>query len=98
MKKIGITINILDSLFSNGVNQNTIFLSRVLKKCGFDVDVICGNEDTLKKTSLFEEDIKLLTLKDSYEIKYDLLIQLGFTIEKSFFEKWKLKNPNLKMI
>lgn len=98
MKKIGITLNIINSLFSNGINQNGVFLARLLKKCGYDVDIICGNESTLDKTSLFEDDINLITLKNSYDNKYDLLIQLGFTIEKRFFEKWKEKNPELKMV
>ena len=67
MKKIGITLNIINSLFSNGINQNGVFLARLLKKCGYDVDIICGNESTLDKTSLFEDDINLITLKNSYD-------------------------------
>jgi len=47
---------------------------------------------------LFEDDINLITLKNSYDTRYDLLIQLGFTIEKRFFEKRKVKNFDLKMV
>ena len=38
MKRIGITIKINNNLFANGVQQNAIYLARVLKKCGYIVD------------------------------------------------------------
>lgn len=32
MRRIGITLKINNNLFSNGVNQNALYLGRVLKK------------------------------------------------------------------
>lgn len=82
MKRIGITISIRDSIFSNGVNQNALYLARVLKKCGYIVDLICANQKTVDDVKIYEKNINAFLLEKSYQIRYNLIIQLGFTVEK----------------
>jgi len=98
MKRIGITINITGSIFSNGVNQNALYLSRVLKKCGYIVDLICANQKTVDEVKLYEKNINVFLLEKSYQIRYNLIIQLGFTVEKGHFNKWSINNQDLKMV
>ena len=100
--KIGITINIgsNNSIWSNGVNQNAVFLALIFKKIGYDVNLIYANsskktEDVLKKYNI---NLKLITLKNSFDIKYDVIIQLGLTIEEEMYNKWKSSNNNLKTV
>jgi hypothetical protein len=98
MKRIGVTINIKSTLFSNGVNQNALYLARVLKECGYIVDLICGSEKTINEIKNYEKKINITNLENSYEIRYDLIIQLGFTVEKVHFNKWKENNDDLKFV
>lgn len=98
MKRIGITIYVKSNLFSNGINQNAIYLGRILKKCGYIVDLICNDQKTVDEVKKFETEINVFTLEKSYTIRYNLILQVGFTIEKKFSSKWKLKNPDLKFV
>jgi hypothetical protein len=98
MKRIGVTININKTLFSNGINQNAIYLARVLKKCGYIVDLICGNEKTIEEIKKYENEINIFSLEKSYNIRYNLVIQLGFSIEKKYSSKWKIKNKEVKFV
>jgi hypothetical protein len=98
MKRIGVTINIQGKIFSNGVNQNAIFLALLLKKCGFLVDLICSDENTIKEILNFKIDINKLNLIDSYKVKYDLIIQLGLTVGVQMSSHWKKNNPNVKFV
>lgn len=98
MIRIGITSLINNSLFANGVNQNAIYLSRVLKEGGFVVDIICGNEKTFNEISEYEKEVNILNLGDSYSVKYDLIIQVGLTVSLNMSSKWKQKNENVKFV
>jgi hypothetical protein len=98
MKRIGITLLINNSLFANGVNQNAIYLARVLKSCGYIVDLICGNEKTVNEVTEYEKEINVFNLEKSYNIRYNLIIQVGLTISKKMGSKWKEKNKDIKFV
>jgi len=98
MKRIGITVKINLSLFSNGINQNALYLGRVLKKTGYIVDLICSDQKTYDEIKQYETDINVFTLEKSYKIRYNLIIQLGFFVDKKHFNSWKLKNEKLKLV
>ena len=98
MIRIGITSIINNSLFANGVNQNAIYLARVLNKGGYNIDIICGNQKTIEHISEYEKEINCVSLDQSYEISYDLVIQLGLTISLYMSSKWKQNNENVKFV
>ena len=87
MKRIGVTVMINNNLFANGINQNAIYLARVLKKCGYIVDLICGNEKTINDVTEYEKEINVFSLEKSYNIRYNLIIQVGLTVNKDMFSK-----------
>ena len=98
MKRIGITVKINNSLFANGVNQNALYLARVLKKGGYIVDLICGDQKTIDDVSEYEKEINTFSLEKSYNIRYNLIIQVGLTVSKKMFSNWKQKNKDLKFV
>jgi hypothetical protein len=98
MKRIGITVKINNNLFANGVNQNAIYLARVLKKCGYIVDLICGDQKTIDDITEYEKEINVFSLEKSYNIRYNLIIQVGLTVSKRMFKSWKQKNNDLKFV
>jgi len=98
MKRIGITLKINNGLFDNGVNQNALYLARVLKKCGYIVDLICADQKTIDNIEPYEKEINTFTLDKSYNIRYNVIIQVGFSIEKVHSNKWKLKNNEIKFV
>lgn len=98
MKRIGITVQINKSLFSSGVNMNAMYLSKVLQKCGYVVDLICSDQKTIDEISPYEKEINIFSLEKSHTIRYNLIIQVGFTIDKKNSSKWKLKNKDIKFV
>lgn len=98
MKRIGVTVKINNSLFANGVNQNAIYLGRVLKKCGYIVDLICGDQKTVDEVKEYEKELNAFHYEKSYNIRYNLIIQVGLTVSKTMFKNWKLKNNDLKFV
>jgi hypothetical protein len=100
MRRIGVTVAITGSntLFSNGVNQNALYLARVLKKCGYIVDLICGNQHTVDEIKDYEKDLNILQYEKSYNIRYNLIISVGLIVNKTMFKNWKLKNNDLKFV
>jgi len=98
MRRIGITLKINNNLFSNGVNQNALYLGRVLKKSGYIVDLICGDQHTIDEIKDYEKELNIFHYEKSYNIRYNLIIQVGLTVSKKMFKSWKLKNNDLKFV
>jgi hypothetical protein len=94
MKLIAITIDLRNSLWANGINQNAIYLANLLKESGYNVHLIHSLEEDLKDIN----GIKAITLKKSYNRPYHLLIQLGFTVTKKMFDNFKKKKSDIKMV
>lgn len=98
MKKIGITINIINTLFSSGHNQNGIYLGHVLRRAGYEIDLICGNKKTLDEVLNYENTLNVIEMSESFKNTYDILIQVGFTISKAQSSIWLEKNNNIKFV
>jgi len=94
MKRIGITIRCDLNLFSNGVNQNAIYLANLLKDIGYNVYLI----HNLNENSNDIFGIKTLTLEKAYIVPFDLIITLGFAINSQQLKKFSLKKKNVKMV
>ena len=66
MTRIGVTVKINESLFSNGLNQNAIYLAQILKKCGYLVDLICDSKKTIDEIKDYTIGINLIELEKLY--------------------------------
>ena len=97
--RIGITINLGTSLWSNGINQNAIYLARVFQKLDFKVDLIYDGNNIGKAADQAKKVYKdTVSLHDSLKKKYDVIITLGFAISKKTVDYWKIRNKDLKLV
>lgn len=101
--KIGITINIGNSsIWSNGVNQNGMYLGMLFKEGGHDCSIIYSQSTADNNTKKFLDEIPTgvdtIELQESFKTEFDVVIQLGLTIELSFVDHWKKQNPNIKLV
>ena len=100
--KIGITINVgQSSIWSNGVNQNAIYLGVLLQKGGHDAYIIHANGGDNKSKKQLESlplNVKTIPLNESFNESFDVIIQLGLTVETKFLKAWKEKNSNIKLV
>jgi hypothetical protein len=93
-ERIGITIKTSTSIWSNGINQNAIYLANLLNKIGYSVYLIHDSEDKIEEIA----GIKSIKLERSFNIPFSLIIQLGFTVTSSFIKKWKNKKSNVRLV
>ena len=99
--KIGITIGLKDnkeSIWTNGIKQNILMLTRLLKNSEKQYDVYLLNTidvDWSTKPS-YLKDIEICNFRDKYE-DMDMLIVMGAQINKSEIDNFKSK-PNKKII
>jgi hypothetical protein len=100
--KIGITLNLVGvSFFSNGVNQNGIYLANLLSNIGYDVDILAGVDDPSKlkqSKEIVGKGIRCIEFSKSKKIRYDIIISVGLAFSKKDLEDWKNNNPNLKTV
>lgn len=104
---IGITINLTaSSIWSNGINQNAIYLANVLATAGHSVILIFSDSNsknknsinTLKKIIKGNDNITAMDIVSSFNLRFDVLIQLGISIEKIWMKAYKKHNSNIKTI
>lgn len=91
--KIGLTFNLpnkLIELFTNGINQNTIYLHDLLKNIGYDVILIVDknkvNEesiDVLNHINDNDDKIKYTMFENILSEDFDIIIQLSISVEHS---------------
>ena len=100
--KIGITINVgRGSIWTNGVNQNAIYLAMLLKECGHNSSLIYYVSETNKTEEVINEipsGISGIEIEESYKQKFDIIIQAGLTVETRMMDKWKANNKKLKYV
>ena len=101
--KIALTINVGNfSIWSNGVNQNAIYLAMLLNKAGYDAYLLYStySKDNRTKASLdaLDLDVNHIDLRDAFNEQFDVIIQLGLSIEEYMLDAFKKVNPNLKFV
>jgi acyl carrier protein len=99
--RIGITADFRSSLFANGINQNALYLAMVYQDMGADVNVIgSSNTDHAAKElkELGVDSLNIVDIKTAVQTTYDVIISLGFIIERSWYNIWKAKNENVKIV
>lgn len=72
MINIGITCREEASIWSNGLDQNIYFFSKMFKKMGYNVDLVSELPAAVK---LLDEPVKFLNIKNI--LNYDLLIEVA---------------------
>jgi len=96
---IGITIQTTSgSLWTNGINQNAIYLAMLIKKIGYTPYLIYGGELTEKVINELNIDIKTISVKTSFSIKFNAILQVGFTVSNSILNVWKQQNNEIKFV
>lgn len=91
---IGITIDLKTGLFTSGVNQNAIYIANLLKELGHNAYLIHLEDQKLQDI----KGINAINLQDSFDIKFDLVIQFGFAMHQWIMDKYVSKNNNLKLV
>lgn len=103
MRHIGITLNVSQhSLFSNGVNQNAIYLADLISRLsGYKVYLICGVSESTTISdlqSIVGNKVKCVVVENSFSLRLDVIITVGLTISKRQFSFWKAINDKIKLI
>lgn len=97
--KIGITINLDISPFSNGLQQNIIFLHKLLNSIENIDSYLLSKGDTHKYN--FIKESSFIPLKDflySDNCEFDLIILMGISIDQIDIDNLKQKAPKIKFI
>ena len=96
--KIGITLNMSQNFWSNGLNQNVKLLADLFQRLGHTVYYIT-NQDVNKKQFNFK--FNLIHLKSLEQGNYpilDVLITAGYELHAKTLELVKIKNKKIKII
>ena len=97
--KVGITINFGIKIFSNGLQQNIIFLKKLLENIQnletvFIYTGVIPEEDFIKKEHCLNyQDF----FKEQYK-DFDLVILMGFWFEQNQINEIKKSNKKLKLV
>jgi hypothetical protein len=78
-KKIGVTVRSTSLIWSNGLNQNSYFLIKMLEKLGYQVDGIASKSDKEDEMTLI--DIPKIKLTEGNIKEYFLIIEVAFMID-----------------
>lgn len=99
---IAITLNNAVNLFSNGINQNAIYLALLFKEMGHTVNLITdvrmkdGKDEKMIRD--ITKGIKKVHLRDSYTLKLDLIISFSFNLDEKHINSYKILNGNIKHV
>lgn len=94
MKRIGITINLKQGLFLNGVNQNAIYLANLLKEAGYNAYLIHNLDEDIEDIN----GINVITFKKAFLIPFALVFQLGLSMHLQLWNNFKANNKNVKLV
>jgi hypothetical protein len=97
--KIGVTFAIqksIHSLFSNGINQNTLYFCELLHNIGYDLYIIINDSDMSGvnmndlKHMLYDNKFKIAMQTDVVALDLDIFFTFGYSVhELSFTNKLK---------
>lgn len=94
--KIGITLNLAHSFWSNGLNQNVKFIYEIFKRLGHDVLYITNNAP-YKGFNFSHKFCYLNDLMQDKKHYFDVVITAGYEIPKSFIIDLKNRNSQCKV-
>jgi hypothetical protein len=100
--KIGITIGLKDnkeSIWTNGIKQNVLILTRLLKNSGenYEIKLLNTIEVDWSEKPGYLKDVEICTFKDNY-MDMDLLIVMGAQVSNAEIKKFKESDPNKRVV
>ena len=100
--KIGITIGLKDnkeSIGTNGIKQNVLILTRLLKNSGenYEIKLLNTIEVDWSEKPGYLKDVEICTFKDNY-MEMDLLIVMGAQVSNAELKKFKESDPNKRVV
>ncbi len=99
LKKIGITIDFRINFFSNGLQQNIIFLHNLINNLeNFKSYLIYQGKLTIFDIVENNQCTKYSDLLKDSSLDFDLIILMGFTFNNSTIASLKEKNNNTKFV
>jgi len=99
--KIAITFDNSISLFQNGVQQNAIYLARILQNAGHKTFLIVNDFYKGKDVNYIKSmtpGIDKAPMQKIYAAGIDVLITVGMSISHDDIKMLKVSNPNVKII
>lgn len=99
--KIGITVDLKNSLFTNGINQNAVYLSLMFEEIGHECVLIYsgdGGETAKGELERLGIDVSLASLSESFETRFDVIISVGFVVTNMFYGYLTKQNPDIKFV
>ena len=91
--KIGVTVNDTTKIWTNGLNQNTYFLIKMLKMMKYDVvPLMRKTEDQVP----FLLDLPLTELTSQNCLEFDLILEAAFMIDSNIVKR--IKNAGKKIV
>ena len=101
--KIGITIDLRVSLFSNGINQNAIYLANLFSEMGHEAVLIGPVEGenahkSREELDLLGLDLNIMDWVDIENHKWDVIVSLGITVDHRIWSKASAKNQDVKLV
>jgi hypothetical protein len=85
-------------LWCNGLNQNCIFLARMLEEMGHYVYVIHNDLEKLRTSQGVPPNLELLHTDDLTKVHFQVIITLGHTLKPAIMERYTEMYPNTKHI
>ena len=104
--KIGITILVFEHVkqfFSNGINQNSLYLCELFLNMGFDTYFIINDKDliglseTILKTQLYDERFKYVKYSEILNANLNVFITLSFSDSNTYVHNY-LKYTKTKLV
>lgn len=104
--KIGISLLVFDTInkfFSNGINQNSLYLCELLLNIGFDTYFVVNDNELLKidenifKKQMYDERFKYIKYSDILQSELDIYISLSFSDTNNYIYNY-LKYLHTKLV
>ena len=104
--KIGVTLLVFDTInkfFSNGINQNSLYLCELFLNIGFDAYFVLNDADLpninidILKTQLYDNRFKYIKYSEILQNNLDVFITLSFSDTNNYIHNY-LKYLNTKLV
>jgi cyanate lyase len=91
-----LTADFRKGLFTNGLQQNIVFLSKLLQELGHNPMIVVNH--SIDECIDPPTGILIMNIDEVYDYNYDYILQTSFTIEADIMSRLKEKSPRFKNI
>ena len=99
--KVGITADLSVSLFSNGINQNALYLAMMYRDMGHEAHIIASGENLKAQRELASigiTDLSIKKLSEAVLVPYDMIIVLGLRLEEKHIRHFRGINDKFRYV